>query len=67
MAWSLPHYHKRKRSADLNIPGLYLPSQAVAMVRRECPGCTCGIESSLAVKHAAKHLTQGIAGRQLEG
>ncbi len=40
-------------------------SQAVAMVRRECPGCTCGIESSLAVKHAAssalfelKQLTQ---------
>ena len=28
-------------------------SQAVAMIRRECPGCTCGIESSLAMKHAA--------------
>jgi MoaA/NifB/PqqE/SkfB family radical SAM enzyme len=28
-------------------------SQAEAMVRRECPGCTCGIESSLAMKHAA--------------
>ena len=27
--------------------------QAEAMVRRECPGCTCGIESSLAMKHAA--------------
>jgi MoaA/NifB/PqqE/SkfB family radical SAM enzyme len=27
--------------------------QAAAMVRRECPGCTCGIESSLAMKHAA--------------
>ncbi len=27
--------------------------QAVAMVRRECPGCTCGIESSLAMKHGA--------------
>lgn len=26
--------------------------QSEAMVRRECPGCTCGIESSLAVKHA---------------
>jgi len=25
----------------------------VAMIRRECPGCTCGIESSLAMKHAA--------------
>jgi len=28
-------------------------SQCVAMIRRECPGCTCGIESSLAMKHAA--------------
>lgn len=27
--------------------------QCEAMVRRECPGCTCGIESSLAMKHAA--------------
>lgn len=27
--------------------------QAAAMVRRECPGCTCGIESSLAMKHGA--------------
>lgn len=26
--------------------------QSMAMVRRECPGCTCGIESSLAMKHA---------------
>jgi len=26
--------------------------QAVAMIRRECPGCTCGVESSLAMKHA---------------
>lgn len=26
--------------------------QSEAMVRRECPGCTCGIESSLAMKHA---------------
>ncbi len=25
--------------------------QAEAMVRRECPGCTCGVESSLAMKH----------------
>jgi MoaA/NifB/PqqE/SkfB family radical SAM enzyme len=25
--------------------------QCIAMVRRECPGCTCGIESSLAMKH----------------
>jgi len=25
--------------------------QAQAMIRRECPGCTCGVESSLAMKH----------------
>jgi len=25
--------------------------QAEAMMRRECPGCTCGVESSLAMKH----------------
>lgn len=28
-------------------------NQAMAMIRRECPGCACGIESSLAMKHAA--------------
>jgi MoaA/NifB/PqqE/SkfB family radical SAM enzyme len=28
--------------------------QAEAMIRRECPGCTCGVESSLAMKHAGK-------------
>jgi MoaA/NifB/PqqE/SkfB family radical SAM enzyme len=28
-------------------------SQAEAMIRRECPGCTCGVESSLAMTHAA--------------
>jgi hypothetical protein len=27
--------------------------QAAAMIRRECPGCTCGVESSLAMKNAA--------------
>ena len=26
--------------------------QAIAMLRRECPGCTCGVESSLAMRHA---------------
>ena len=26
--------------------------QCVAMIRRECPGCTCGIESSLSMQHA---------------
>jgi len=45
--------------------------QCEAMVRRECPGCTCGIESSLAMKHAAssalfelKQLWHGPAGRR---
>lgn len=28
-------------------------SQCAAMIRRECPGCTCGVESSLAMKHPA--------------
>jgi len=26
--------------------------QSAAMIRRECPGCTCGVEGSLAMKHA---------------
>ncbi len=26
--------------------------QALAMLRRECPGCTCGVESSLAMQHS---------------
>jgi MoaA/NifB/PqqE/SkfB family radical SAM enzyme len=26
--------------------------QSLAMIRRECPGCTCGVESSLAMRHA---------------
>lgn len=26
--------------------------QSMAMLRRECPGCTCGVESSLAMRHA---------------
>lgn len=33
--------------------------QAEAMLRRECPGCTCGVESSLAMRH-------GIAGGLFE-
>jgi MoaA/NifB/PqqE/SkfB family radical SAM enzyme len=28
-------------------------NQSLAMLRRECPGCTCGVESSLAMKHSA--------------
>src|SRR5208337_3352837 len=27
--------------------------QSLAMLRRECPGCTCGVESSLAMKHSS--------------
>jgi hypothetical protein len=27
--------------------------QAISMIRRECPGCTCSVESSLAMKHVA--------------
>ncbi len=26
--------------------------QCVSMIRRECPGCTCGVESSLAMQHS---------------
>jgi MoaA/NifB/PqqE/SkfB family radical SAM enzyme len=25
--------------------------RAISMIRRECPGCTCGVETSLAMKH----------------
>jgi MoaA/NifB/PqqE/SkfB family radical SAM enzyme len=38
--------------ADILSSDAYM-RQAEAMIRRECPGCTCGIESSLAMKHAA--------------
>jgi hypothetical protein len=41
------------------------------MIRRECPGCTCGVESSLAMKHAVSsaffhlgRLTQGQNGSE---
>jgi MoaA/NifB/PqqE/SkfB family radical SAM enzyme len=27
--------------------------QCLSMIRRECPGCTCGVETSLAMTHAA--------------
>jgi MoaA/NifB/PqqE/SkfB family radical SAM enzyme len=37
--------------------------QAEAMVRRECPGCTCGVESSLAMKHAASSALYQISHR----
>jgi MoaA/NifB/PqqE/SkfB family radical SAM enzyme len=37
--------------------------QAEAMIRRECPGCTCGIESSLAMKHAASSALYQISNR----
>jgi MoaA/NifB/PqqE/SkfB family radical SAM enzyme len=35
--------------------------QAEAMIRRECPGCTCGIESSLAMKNALSSAFYQIA------
>jgi MoaA/NifB/PqqE/SkfB family radical SAM enzyme len=35
--------------------------QAEAMIRRECPGCTCGIESSLAMKNAFSSALYQIA------
>ena len=35
--------------------------QCVSMVRRECPGCTCGIESSLAMKHSASRVVYEIS------
>jgi MoaA/NifB/PqqE/SkfB family radical SAM enzyme len=44
--------------------------QCAAMVRRECPGCTCGVESSLAMKHAVSSgLMQigGMLGRSNKG
>jgi hypothetical protein len=47
--------------------------QSLAMVRRECPGCTCGVESSLAMKYAASsgihelgQLVSGLDGRKRE-
>lgn len=39
--------------------------QAEAMIRRECPGCTCGVESSLAMKHAASSALYQISHRKL--
>ena len=41
----------QKSLADIIASEAYL-RQSVAMIRRECPGCTCGIESSLAMRHA---------------
>jgi len=38
--------------------------QAEAMIRRECPGCTCGVESSLAMKHAASSALYQISRRR---
>jgi MoaA/NifB/PqqE/SkfB family radical SAM enzyme len=47
--------------------------QSIAMIRRECPGCTCGVESSLAMRHAAAsavyelgQLVSGPDGRKRE-
>jgi hypothetical protein len=48
-------------------------NQSLAMLRRECPGCTCGVESSLAMKHSASSaifelskLITGQGGRKRE-
>jgi MoaA/NifB/PqqE/SkfB family radical SAM enzyme len=41
----------KSRLRDILQSQVYL-LQARAMVRRECPGCVCGVESSLAMKHA---------------
>lgn len=48
----------RQKLAEVLASEAYL-QQAAAMIRRECPGCTCGVESSLAMKH-------GIAGAFFE-
>lgn len=39
-----------EKLATILASGAYI-QQARAMIRRECPGCTCGVESSLAMKH----------------
>jgi MoaA/NifB/PqqE/SkfB family radical SAM enzyme len=39
--------------------------QAEAMIRRECPGCTCGVESSLAMKHGVSSALFEISRIQL--
>jgi MoaA/NifB/PqqE/SkfB family radical SAM enzyme len=43
--------------------------QSVAMVRRECPGCTCGVESSLAMQHSVSsaifEVSRLLAGRRV--
>jgi MoaA/NifB/PqqE/SkfB family radical SAM enzyme len=52
--------------AILASPAYY--QQSLAMLRRECPGCTCGIESSLAMQHSASsaifELSRLIKGRE---
>jgi MoaA/NifB/PqqE/SkfB family radical SAM enzyme len=40
----------RQKLADVLASEAYR-QQAEQMVRRECPGCTCGVESSLAMQH----------------
>jgi len=44
--------------------------QCVAMIRRECPGCTCGVETSLAMQHAASsalfELARWLPGKRAE-
>jgi MoaA/NifB/PqqE/SkfB family radical SAM enzyme len=41
--------------------------QASAMIRRECPGCTCGVETSLAMKHGVSSALFQLRGRKQTG
>ncbi|MGC1830165.1 MAG: radical SAM protein [Candidatus Acidiferrales bacterium] len=41
--------------------------QSEAMIRRECPGCTCGIETSLAMKHGVSSALFQLRGRKQSG
>jgi len=38
--------------------------QSAAMIRRECPGCTCGVETSLAMKHGVASALFQLRGRK---
>lgn len=59
----------RDKLADILASQAYA-RQCEAMLRRECPGCTCGVESSLAMKYAGSsaffHLSR-LAGSRKGG
>ena len=38
--------------------------QSAAMIRRECPGCTCGVETSLAMKHGVSSALFQLRGKK---